>query len=393
MQLTVDTAILEAARALGPLIREHADEAEHQRRLSRPVVDALAEAGLLRLYVPKSLGGLETDPITCVRVVEEVSGFDSAAGWALMGANGIGWLVSRFPDEVAEEVYAESPTVPLATAFYPPMQAVPTDGGYRVSGRTPLSSTCHEARWFFFPTVVMDGDRPRLVDGAPQAIGTLVPAAECEIIDTWYSMGMRGSDSNDVAVHDAFVPTRRTCSLTSDFQLGRHYQGPLYRAPFIGVDSQVWGAVALALARGAIDEVCALAERKTPLASVTPLRERASAQAKVGLAEATLQSGRLLLYDTLRDAWERTLAGEPSSLQQKADLLMAGVHAMQSAVKAVELMYATAGTSGIYTRSRLERHFRDVQVLKQHGLLSESRYETVGQVRLGLPPDLAVVAL
>ncbi len=332
-------------------------------------------------------------PITFARVVEEVSGFDSAAGWALQGTNGVAWDLSRLPDEAAEEVYAESPTVPLAIAFYPPMQAVPTDGGYRVSGRSPFASTCHEARWFFFSAVVMDGDRPRLADGVPEVVCMLVPAAECEILDTWYTMGMRGSDSNDVAVHDAFVPTRRTSSLAPDVRLGRHYQGPLYRAPSIGVSSQVWVTVALALAREAIDEVCALAERKTPFGSATPLRERASAQAKIGLAEATLQSGRLLLYDTLRDAWERTLAGEPSSLRQKADLLMAGVHAMQSAAKAVELMYAAAGTSAIYSRSRLERHFRDIQVLRQHVVWTESRYETVGQVRLGLPPDLALVAL
>ncbi len=102
----------------------------------------------------------------------------------------------------------------------------------------------------------------------------------------------------------------------------------------------------LAMARNAIDEVSDLAQGKTPVASGGLLRDRASAQAKVGKAEAILRSGRLFLYDTLNTAWEMTLAGETLSLSQKADLLLANTHAATSATKAVELMYSVAGTSG-----------------------------------------------
>jgi alkylation response protein AidB-like acyl-CoA dehydrogenase len=100
----------------------------------------------------------------------------------------------------------------------------------------------------------------------------------------------------------------------------------------------------------------------------------------------------LLLYDTLSLAWEATLKGETPSLSQKADLLLAITHAANSATRAVELMYSVAGTSGIRTSSPLERYFRDIQVLKHHALAAETRYETVGQVYLGLPPDFPILA-
>ena len=129
-----------------------------------------------------------------------------------------------------------------------------------------------------------------------------------------------------------------------------------------------------------------LARSKMPVAATTSLRERASAQAKLARAEATLRSGRLLLYDTLSEAWQATVAGETFSLRQKADLQLAMANAVSSAVSAVELMYSVAG-SGIYTRNPLERYFRDVQVLRHHAFGAETRYETVGQVLLGLPPD------
>ena len=122
-----------------------------------------------------------------------------------------------------------------------------------------------------------------------------------------------------------------------------------------------------------------LARSKMPVAATTSLRERASAQAKLARAEATLRSGRLLLYDTLSEAWQATVAGVTFSLRQKADLQLAMANAVSSAVSAVELMYSVAGTSGIYTRNPLECYFRDVQVLKHHAFGAEIRYETVGQ--------------
>jgi indole-3-acetate monooxygenase len=110
------------------------------------------------------------------------------------------------------------------------------------------------------------------------------------------------------------------------------------------------------------------------------------------IQEAILRAGRVLLYDTLSETWEATVAGETLSLRHKADVLLAMTHAVQSAVQVVELMYRVAGTSGVYTRSPLERYFRDVQVLRHHAFGAETRYETVGQVYLGLPPDFPVLA-
>jgi alkylation response protein AidB-like acyl-CoA dehydrogenase len=132
----------------------------------------------------------------------------------------------------------------------------------------------------------------------------------------------------------------------------------------------------------------AIAQRKTPFGSATLLRDRATAQSKIAQAEAPLRSARALLYDTLTEVWERTLAGESPSLTCRADLLLTVVNAVSSSVKVADLMYSVAGTTGIYTKHPLERHFRDLQVLRQHGFVSDSRFETVGQVYLALPPDL-----
>ena len=352
------------------------------RRYMKPACCACARRG--------SLGGLEADPLTRALVMEEVTAQDSAAGWTL--ANPLDWayLCGRLPDRGAEEIYSNGANVVIAAQFGRPMRAIPAEGGYRITGRSPFVSNCHDANWIATTAMVMATDQSR-PEGEPEAVMAYLPRESCEIIDTWHVMGMRGTGSNDVAVTDVFVPTARTFPIAPNFTPGSHYRGPLYRFPVIGIVGSNLPPLLLAVARNAIEEVSALAQGKVPVARSTPLRERASAQAKLARAEAALRSGRLLLYDTLSETWQATVAGNAVSLKQKADLLLAMTHAVSSAVKAVELMYRVAGTSGIYTRSPLERYFRDVQVLRHHVFGAETRYETVGQVYFGLPPDFPLV--
>jgi alkylation response protein AidB-like acyl-CoA dehydrogenase len=386
MQTNADTALLDAARHIAPVIREHHEEAERERRLSRPVLDALYKTGLLRMFTPRSLGGLEVDPITRALVIEEIAGHDTAAGWTL--ENPLDWahFCARLPDAGAEEIYSRGANILIAAQFGRPMMATPVEGGYRITGRAPFVSNCYDADWISVTAIVMEGDQAR-EEGQPEVVMVYFPRESCQVIDTWNVLGMRGTGSNDISVSDVFVPKTRTFPFVPEFDPGSHYQGSLYRFPLMGVAASGIPPVMLAVARRAIDEVSALAQGKTPVATSTLLRDRASAQAKLAQAEAILRAGRLLLYDTLNDVWEATVAGETHSLRQKADLLLAMTHAASSATKAVELMYSVAGTSGIRTSSPLERYFRDVQVLRHHVLAAETRYETVGQVYLGLPPD------
>jgi alkylation response protein AidB-like acyl-CoA dehydrogenase len=211
MELNVDGALVDAARALGPVIRQHADEGERERRLAAPVVDALAEAGLFNLAVPRSLGGLESDLVTNARVAEEVSRNDSAAGWTLFQST-TAWWCARLPDAGAEEIYADGPTY-IASTFQPPLQASEVAGGYRVSGTARFASAIHIASWVLVLALIMDGDQPRMIDGAPQAIGAFPRTHEVRILDTWYSLGMRATDTNDIAVDDVFVPMARMSRL------------------------------------------------------------------------------------------------------------------------------------------------------------------------------------
>lgn len=389
--LKPDTSLLDTARAIAPIIREHSKEGDQQRRLPRPVLDALRESGLLRMMTPRSLGGLETDPITRILVAEEIGRHDSAAAWTLENPLDWAFFCCRLPDEGVEEIYGSGPDVLIAAQFGRPLSAASAAGGYRVSGRAPFVSNCYDADWIS-STVVVDADRGAHAGGEPEMRMVYFPRAECEIIDTWDVMGMRGTGSNDISVNDVYVPASRTFPMVPEFEPGSRYRGPLYRLPVVGVAATGIPTPMLGVARRALDEVAELAATKTPVTSSAPLKERASAQLKLGQAEAILRSGRLLLLETVGEAWQRCIDGEPHSLAQRAELLLAMAHAMSSAVQAVDLACSIAGTTAFRATHPLERCFRDTQTMRHHVFASEARYGTFGQVRLGVPADFPVIA-
>ena len=377
---------------IAPLLSQYVDEEENNRRLSRPVFNALKNAGLFSLFRPKSLGGLEADPLITAKLVEEVSRHNTAAGWSVMVANTATWWCSRLSEKGVNAIYANGQDTFIAGAFHPPMKATPTDGGYLINGRSPLTSNVHEAHWIFVTAFVMEQGQIKMNNGIPEIVGVFMKPSDCQIIDTWFTFGMRATDSNDVNANDVFVPDHLTYALVPEFQPNAYYTGLLYQFPAIGASiASLITPVALAVARNAIEELKALAEKKVPFGSAVSIRERGTVQRKLGMAEAFVQSSRAYLFQEIADCWNKTLAGEKISLTKRADLLLAVTHTNQTCAQAVDLMYSAAGTSGIYTRNKLAHYFTDAQVIRQHGFSNDSRYETAAQIYFGLKPDLPVI--
>ena len=392
--LTKKEDLLQVARKLSTQLNSALEAEENNGRLSPAVVNALKEAGLYKLYLPESLGGSETDPLTVAKIVEEITSHNTAAGWSLMVANAPLLMLSRIPEKGIEEIFGNNPDAFIAATVHPPMRATRVEGGYSISGRNPLVSNVHEAQWIMVLALVMEGGQPKMHDGHPEILGVYMNAKDCEIVDTWHVIGMHATDSNDIEAKDVFVPDHRVCSLMPEFKPGRHFSNHLYNFPAAGGNiACLLAPVTLAVATNAIQELKTIAGKKTPLGSMVPIRERGVIQRKLGIAEALVRSSRIYLHDTISKCWQRISAGETISLEEKGGLLLAAAHTNKSCVEAIELMYTAAGTSGIYKKNKLAHYLMDAQVLRQHGFMNESRYETAAQIFFGLPPDLPIVEL
>jgi len=375
---------------LTPLIQEHALEAERMRRLSPTVAEAFRSAGFYRLFRPQALGGLELDPVTAYRLIEELARIDSAAGWNVAISNSIEVWGAWFSEQAAREIFGAADAA-MAGGWNPPRRAVAVEGGYRVSGRTTFNSNCHNATWFTGLAQVFDDDAPRVDDaGLPVTLVTFVPAREGRIIENWETLGLGGTGSHDIELDDVFVPSERAVPLAPLESPNKAYAGPLYRmAVFASTGCN--GVSALGIAQAAIDDLVTLG-RKVPSYTTRSLRDRSVVQLQLARAEGKLSAARAFFHATYDEAWKIALSGRSLEMAERARCQLASSHAVLAAAEAVDLVHAAVGATGIRNEHRFQKHFRDAHVVTQHAFVSATRLEAVGQIMLGLEPDWSFFA-
>ncbi|HEV2336073.1 MAG TPA: acyl-CoA dehydrogenase family protein [Stellaceae bacterium] len=374
--------ILDIARSFRPRILAQRDLVEASRRLPEDLARDLASAGLFRIFLPQAYGGLDLTPMEGIAVFEELARADASVAWCVWNGN-THWTAAQLLPETARTIHAD-PAMITANSTRASGQAHVVAGGYRVTGRWSMVSGCELAAWMVLWCVVHQEGKPRLTpSGSPENRFMLLPAARCEIIDTWTVGGLRGTGSHDVVVRDVFVPT----GYDSNFFDPHVLPGERYRIPAFSRVIPGLGAMALGIARTAIETLSEIAGAKTPQRTTHMLRDTPDAQARVSEAEALVRSARLFLYDSLDQLWRRLLATGEVTMEARAGARLAASHAVANAVKAVDLMYVAGGGSSLYTNCPLERAFRDVHAMTQHIGVHPRVMQTTGRVLFGLEPD------
>ena len=375
-------ALLEAARTFRSRILAERDHIEAARRIPEDLARDLAHAGFFRIHLPEVYGGLDLTPMQAMEVFEELAQADASVAWCVWNGN-THWTAAQLASEVARTIHAD-PDVVTANSTRASGRAQIVDGGYRVSGRWSFVSGCELATWMVLLCIVHEAGEPRISPaGAPENRFMLVPARDCNIIDTWTVGGLRGTGSHDVVVRDVFVPS----SYGSGFNDPHVLPEPRYRLPPFSRVIPGLGAMALGIARTAIETFGEIAGAKTPQRTTQMLRENHGAQVRVSQAEALARSARLFLFDSLDRLWSTVVATGEAPMEGRAHVRLAASHAVSSAVQAIDLLYLGAGGSSIYTSCPLERAFRDVHTITQHIGVHPRVMETTGRVLFGLEPD------
>ena len=377
----LESDVLEAVRALEPRIRAASDAIEDNRCLPPELARSLMEAGVFRMGVPRIYGGPELDPMSQVRVVEELSRIEGAVGWLSMISSAGSFLAAFLEPKAAERLFAGVDSV-VAGQLRPPQRADLCDGGYRVSGTFHFASGSGHASVMTCGCAIHENGKPRLTkSGHPDIRVMLVPTVKTKIVDVWDTTGMRGTGSNDFIVDNVFVPFEDCPNLG---QGQPHCAGPLYSWPALFLVSHA--GVPLGLARSALDFVEELTTHKEVMPG-RPMRDDAQVQETIASAEATVEAARCYVYRTLEDMWATLCAGERLSTRQRAHYRLMMTHAHQTAKNVINILYDLAATSAIFRSSRLERNMRDILTSSQHRVVHPKMYRPAGRLILGLDPQ------
>jgi alkylation response protein AidB-like acyl-CoA dehydrogenase len=374
------------AERLRPLIEARRAEAEEARRLTDDVVEALREAGAFRLSTPTELGGFELPLVGALDVYEAFGRVDGPVAWNVWNGN-LGFAAALLGPDAASEIWGSGPDPIVANSARPAGGAVPTDGGYVLSGRWDIVSAVDIADWVaLFALVMADGVPGHVADGIPDVRVFFVPRGSFIVVDTWHTSGMRATGSNSVVVDGAFVPEARVVSPFARARIDR----PLYRVPAFTIASFGAAPVVVGQAQAAIDEVVGFAPVKAT-DSGQVLAARPHAQSGLGAAQTALDAARALLRATTAAIDTTAAVGEPVTLAQRAALRAAMSHAASVARDVLGTCYELASSTSVFAGTAIERIVRDGRVAAQHMILARTHLDIRGRLMLGLDPGTPLV--
>lgn len=374
--------LMERARELMPVLKERAPLTEEMRRVPTESVQDMLNAGLHLVGVPKWFGGLDVDYGVGHEVGIELARGCPASSWCYSLWVAHSWLVGYWPLEAQEEVFGAGPDALCSSSLSPGKSTcTPVKGGYRLSGRWEFSSGCDSADW------IMLG-----VAGIGRRNFVLVPRGNCEIVDTWFVSGLRGTGSKDIVVEDAFVPEHRMLEVATagdtDLSAWELHGQDRYRVPIPALLG--WDLVApmIGLAAGMIDEfVSRLAGTSGPGRTA----DSPAIHLRLSHACAEVDAARALMEQDVAETLRKGREGEPFSTLERAKFRRDKAFCSQLGLLAVNRLFDLSGGHALFDSEPMQRFHRDAQAIAHRdGLIMDLGGQQFGRVMLGLEPDGAI---
>jgi alkylation response protein AidB-like acyl-CoA dehydrogenase len=336
------------------------------------------------MLLPRAAGGDETAPARYVAAVEELARHDASVAWNVFVANSSALIAAYLEPAANQAVFADPRS---NVAWGPPnaSRARAVDGGYRLTGRWDFASGCRQARWMGAHCHVQEADGTLRLNrfGRPTVRTLLFPASEATLLDTWRTIGLRGTASDSYGVNDVFVS--EAFSTTREDPTLRRERGPLYAFTMQCLYATGVAALGLGIARAMLSEFIALASRKAPRGLVR-LADNAVVQADVARAEARIGSAHAYLIETLSTIYAHADDVAPIEVADRARVRLACTNAIQGATEVADFAYKAAGVDAIFPGSPFERRFRDMHTALAQGQAHLSNFEAAGQALMGIEP-------
>lgn len=347
------------------------EEIETNRNLPKDLIDQVKEAGLVKRWATKSVGGEEASVSAVTQMLREMAYHNGSLAWVI-GVTGCSSLFSGYLEQEKTQALFKAPHSMVGGFAGPVGMATMKGEGLQVSGHWTWGSGITHCSHIVGGVRLMHGEEYK---------GTGIvffKPTEIEFLDNWRVLGLKGTHSIDYKAKEVSIPNDRW----SLFPLSEaQVESPLYRFSFLGALSTSIAAVGLGLAHRALTEIKQLATLKRPFGRGKSLAKRPEVQQQIGQLEGNYQAAIALFESTISYAEKEVLAG-PCSIATKAQIRLASAHATTLAHSVVQGAFNLAGGSAVWQSHKLEELIRDMNVVQQHGMVNKLNYRTVGAVVL-----------
>jgi 3-hydroxy-9,10-secoandrosta-1,3,5(10)-triene-9,17-dione monooxygenase len=374
---------LDAIETLIPRIEARVEEAESLRRIPSETIAELRSSGVMKALQPQRYGGYELDLISFYRAARRIGEVCPSTAWVFAVVGVHPWQLALFPDAAQAEVWGEDETAMVASTYAPVGQVRKVEGGFEVSGRWPYSSGSDHCEWVFLGGV--EASDPE----APDMRTFLLPRRDYEVIDTWHSVGLRGTGTNDILVEGVFVPEHRTLSFADtsrcDCPGNAVNKAAIYRLPFASVFATTIASASLGAACGALAAYQEVLKERFKIAYGEAAREDPHQQVKLAQAHSMVDAAWLQLERNIADVADAASRGEAPGLLERARLRHDQAYGVSRAIEAADLCFEASGGSVLRTGHPLQRFWRDVHAARQHAINEYERAASLyGRALLGI---------
>jgi alkylation response protein AidB-like acyl-CoA dehydrogenase len=379
--------LIQRAVDLQPLLAKNAAQTEADRRVVEENIQAIKDAGLFRITMPRRFGGYEVPIATKLEVSAALAEACGSTAWVTALTNVCNWAVGLLPDRAQQEIFGADPDARVAGVLAPSPDIEKVDGGYVVSGRWPWSSGCLHSNWALAGVLQLGPD------GVPIDLGmAFMPMSELTIEDTWFVAGMKGTGSNTIVADRVFVPDHRYMSVPPAINgtyPTEHTDEALYRSALVPVLALILVGPLLGLGRAALK----LALEKAPRRAVSytffkTQAESTAFQLKLSEAAMTLDDATLHAHRAANDIDTWAARGEQMDYLTRARVRADTGWTSKRVREAITLVLDAHGASGFADSSPMQRIWRDANTAGRHAVVNSLVNEEVyGKALLGIGPE------
>src|SRR5262245_57805904 len=364
--------LIARARAMIPVLAERAAKAEEERRIPNQTIADLHAAGLFRVFQPRRWAGYEMDPATYFEIELALGEGCMSTAW-VYGVVGLHpWLMGLFDDRAAQDLWGKDDTILICSSLIPAGTAVPTQGGFRLSGRWKFSSGCEHCGWAY-----LGGTSAGEGEGGERSIFP-VPRSDFAIEDTWRVAGLKATGSHDIVVTDAFVPDYRRLRWIDNFNGVGPGQAVNRSSLYRWIFGQIFFRGVSTAALGALQGMLSAYLRYGSVRVARGARavDGPTGQLVVAEVAAAIDEMRTILFRNLRNLGAYAERGEVPPLAERiAYKFHSALVAERCSVLAARLFKA-AGGAGLYNDLPFGRILADITAGRQH---VSNQYDSIGR--------------
>ena len=338
------------------VVAANAQKTREGRRVADESVEALKKCGFIRALLPARFGGLELSPQEFFEAQIKIAEADMSTAWACGIIAVHPFQIALFDERAQQEVFGDDPNTCVSSSYNPVGGKVEqADGGLMLSGRWAWSSGSQHCTWTLLGAIV-PGEGYRTF---------LVPRSDYEIDDTWHSMGLQGTGSNDVVIDKpVFVPDYRTQKQLDGFKGDHNQDSALYDLPW----AQIFIRVVCTASIGAVKSALKLFIENSSQSSTDPTKLQGDPDVTRRIAEVRnlIREVETVMYANFDEMMNAVENGREIPIEDRVLYRYQASLVIEKMIKAIDLLFDVAGGRSVFAGSPIQQLWHDVHIGRAH---------------------------